>query len=336
MIFTSWKNGGSVSRFLWGRVEDYCSWIHSLELLGRKVKLWVSRKHLSSFKNACFTLRYYSIPLIYSVGAGASFGFWMIQSLVHEGIREGSESSDARPLRQRPISCHLWGASTEADESAIPQTNLPAWQGSLFKRNYLHFEILWPFFGDELLVCFATVVGKVTLIFLKWVEITRYWSARLHLSPCMAGATLVAAGNGAPDLVMTALAGPPTMGFHACWFPSFPWRREWWTTKSRRQPPSSRYILWYVTLFAGGPAGKELGMMVAECMGACIIYTTGILCVAGGAVLFMRWSYSSRQEFCRILKGLSEEELHDTVTKHHSFMQAEAKDPADTFRSLQV
>lgn len=44
-----------------------------------------------------------------------------------------------------------------------------------------------------------------------------------------------------------------------------------------------------MTLFAGGPAGKELGMMVAECMGACIIYTTGILCVAGGAVLFMRW-----------------------------------------------
>lgn len=49
---------------LWGRIEDYCSWIHSLELLGRKVKVWVSRKHLSSFKNACFTLRYYSIPLI--------------------------------------------------------------------------------------------------------------------------------------------------------------------------------------------------------------------------------------------------------------------------------
>ena len=64
MISTSWKNGGPFPGFLWGRVEDYCSWIHSLELLGRKVKLWISRKHLSSFKNACFTLRYYSIPLI--------------------------------------------------------------------------------------------------------------------------------------------------------------------------------------------------------------------------------------------------------------------------------
>lgn len=34
----------------------------------------------------------------------------------------------------------------------------------------------------------------------------QYWSSRLRLSPCMAGATLVAAGNGAPDLFMTALA----------------------------------------------------------------------------------------------------------------------------------
>ena len=38
---------------------------------------------------------------------------------------------------------------------------------------------------------------------------------------------------------------------------------------------------------------------------------------------------SSRQEFCRILKGSSEEESHYTVTKHHSFMQAEAKVPSD-------
>lgn len=38
----------------------------------------------------------------------------------------------------------------------------------------------------------------------------QYWSSRLRLSPCMAGATLVAAGNGAPDLVMTALA-PTTL-----------------------------------------------------------------------------------------------------------------------------
>ncbi|CAK9085619.1 unnamed protein product [Durusdinium trenchii] len=38
----------------------------------------------------------------------------------------------------------------------------------------------------------------------------RYWSARLRLSPCLAGATLVAVGNGAPDLVMTALA-PTTL-----------------------------------------------------------------------------------------------------------------------------
>ena len=54
----------------------------------------------------------------------------------------------------------------------------------------------------------------------------RYWSSRLRLSPCMAGATLVAAGNGAPDLVMTALAPTTLESLHIvicdtlCWQPS--------------------------------------------------------------------------------------------------------------------
>ena len=44
---------------------------------------------------------------------------------------------------------------------------------------------------------------------------------------------------------------------------------------------------------------------------------------------------SSRQEFCRILEGSSEEELHDTVTKHHSFTagasQADQKAQSEHF-----
>jgi len=78
----------------------------------------------------------------------------------------------------------------------------------------------------------------------------RYWSARLHLSPCMAGATLVAAGNGAPDLVMTALA-PTTI--------------------------------------------ESLHIVICD--------TICILCVAGGAVLFMRW---------RIAAGASQADQKDS------------------------
>lgn len=198
----------SISRFLWGRVEDYCSWIHSLELLGRKVKLWVSRKHISSFKNACFTLRYYSIPLII---LWVLVLLWLLNDTVtcpwgDQGRVwvEWCTASEAETYFVPPLRCLNWS------RWICSSSNQPSCLTGIFIQKKL------PTFWNLVTILRRRAVGlfrdcgwKGDIDFKKWVEITRYWSARLHLSPCMAGATLVAAGNGAPDLVMTALAGPP-------------------------------------------------------------------------------------------------------------------------------
>lgn len=136
----------------------------------------------------------------------------------------------------------------------------------------------------------------------------------------MAGATLVAAGNGAPDLVMTALAGCPTMGFHACWFPSFPWRCEWWNHKIQAPTTIESLHIVICDTICWGPSWEGTwndGSRMHGCMHH--LHYRHPLC-GGRCSSFYALENSSRQ-------GSSEEELHDTVTKHHSFMQAEAKRP---------
>ena len=126
------------------------------------------------------------------------------------------------------------------------------------------------------------------------------------------------------------------MGFHACWFPSFPWRREWWNHKIQAPTTIESLHIVICDTICWGPSWEGTwndGSRMHGCMHH--LHYRHPLC-GGRCSPFYALENSSRQEFCRILKWSSEEELHDTVTTHHSFMQAEAKDPSDTFTSFQV
>ncbi len=99
-------------------VEDYCSWIHSLELLGRKVNVWVLRKHLSvvSFKMPA-SPKVLQHTLDYSVGASASLASeWYSHSSIRCGNQEESESR-----MHLNHAAFLWGRDLFRATFAVPQ-----------------------------------------------------------------------------------------------------------------------------------------------------------------------------------------------------------------------
>ena len=295
----------SVSRFLWGRVEDYCSWIHSLELLGRKVKLWVSRKHLSSFKNACFTLRYYSIPLII---LWVLVLLWLLNDTVtcpwgDQGRVwvEWCTASEAETYFVPPLRCLNWSrwiCNSSNQSSCLTgifiQKKLPAfwnpvtilrrravglfrdcgWKGDIdfFKVSWDHEVLVSP-------IALEPMHG--------WCHIGSCWQRSTRPGhDCSGGAT----HHGIPCLLISFISMTSWMVNHKIQAP---------TTIESLHIVICDTICW-------GPSWEGTwndGSRMHGCMHH--LHYRHPLC-GGWCSSFYALENSSRQEFCRILKGLSE------------------------------